>query len=279
LTCSGVHQHASKLELRAAVSVELVHAFKGATACVQGYCLTPDGKTVVSADADCMLRLWNVETGTLSRTLEHTEQVTCVDVSPDGEHILAGCVRHHRLWNFTTEVLECTLPIEWSSCCCCCSFSPNGALFLVGDGASLKLYDSMTHQLQHTFNRPYATLSFWHSKVWSCTHAPDGASILGGFDDGTLKLWCVVTGRLLRTLYGHFRPVLSCAFSPTGLTIVSASRDRTLRLWTAATGRLQRIINTDSGVISSCFSPDGKSILSGHEDGSTKLWAHLRRPS
>jgi WD40 repeat protein len=259
-----------ELKLWGATSGELVRVFECSCELTSG-CFSPDGETVVFGDED-ILRLWNVETGTLRRTLEgHAEAVTCVDVSPDGAHALSGshdCTV--RLWNLSTDVnvagggiLECAVELE-NFCCLCCLFSPNGALFLFGDGESLKLYDSTTHQLQHT-------LTGHSDTVVSCSFAPGGASIVSGSYDCTLKVWCAITGQLLQTLYGHTGMVSSCAFSPNGLTIVSSSRNETLRLWTAATGRLQQIVDEDC-VSTCCFSPDGQSILSGYNDGFAKVW-------
>jgi WD40 repeat protein len=267
------------LKLWAATSGKLVRVFEDINVHLSDYCFSPDGKTIVGIDSwESTLKLWNVESGTLSRTLEgHREEVLCVDVSPDGTHILSGSEDGTvRLWNLSMdanvaggEFLECTLPI--TELCFCCSFSPNGAFILVGDCASLKLYDSTTHQLQHALTG--------HSDiVTSCSFAPDGACILSGSIDCTLKLWCTITGELLRTLYGHANLVTSCAFSPSGLTIVSGSDDTTLRLWTAATGRPQQIIDANSGFVSSCcFSSDGKSILSCHQDGFAKVWNAHRK--
>jgi WD40 repeat protein len=50
-----------------------------------------DGKTVVSALFYKTLKVWDVELGSLVRTLVgHTETVTCVGVSPDSERFLSA---------------------------------------------------------------------------------------------------------------------------------------------------------------------------------------------
>jgi WD40 repeat protein len=278
--CGNLIGGGTPLKLWGAASGELVRIFEGATSHSHDCCFTPDGKNVVSADADNVMRLWNIESGGMLRSWEgHTNEIRFVGISPNGAQILScgitsGSSHEVKLWNFTAdaggEILECTLPMEHSHACCCCSFSPNGSFFLVGDGFLLKLHDSTTRQLQHT-------LKGHHDTVTSCSFAPDGATILSGSRDSTVKLWCAATGQIFRTLYGHTDFVTSCAFSPTGLTIASASFDTTLRLWTTATGQPQHIIDTDSDAIfSCCFSSDGKSILAGcgfvDDIGVVKVW-------
>jgi WD40 repeat protein len=233
---------------------------------------TRAASAVVSASDDGTLKVWDIDAGSLDRTLEgHTGDVNCVDISPDGTTILSGSVDDSaKLWNVTTGELKHT--VRTYSALFSCSFSPNGGLFLVGcRDSSLKLYDSKTCRLQRTF-------AGHNAQVFSCSFAPDGAAILSGSPDATMKLWCTATGQLLRTLEGHCDDVWSCAFSPTGLTIVSISLDSTLRLWTATTGRLQQIIElqNDKGT-SCCFSPDGKSILGGCFDGAMEVWSSLER--
>ena len=66
----------------------------------------------------------------------------------------------------------------------------------------------------------------------------------GGFRrfDNYVSVWEVSTGKVLRKLEGHSRPVTSVAFSPDGRLILSGSKDRTLRLWEVATGRHLRTL-------------------------------------
>ncbi len=72
--------------------------------------------------------------------------------------------------------------------------------------------------------------------VSAVAFSADGARVLSGSDDRTLKLWDAATGALIRTFEGHSDVVLSVAFSADGARVLSGSDDKTLKLWDAATG-------------------------------------------
>jgi WD40 repeat protein len=61
--------------------------------------------------------------------------------------------------------------------------------------------------------------------VLSVAFSPDGRLLASGsWDDGTIKLWDVATGSLVRTLSGHTGAVNSVAFSPDGRLLASGLR-------------------------------------------------------
>ena len=94
---------------------------------------TPDGRTLVTGSDQ--VRLWNVATGQLERTLSgHTGGVFGVAVSPDGGTIAsAGADESVRLWNRWTGRLRQTLRGHRGTVHCA-AFSANGRLLASGDG-------------------------------------------------------------------------------------------------------------------------------------------------
>jgi WD40 repeat protein len=65
----------------------------------------------------------------------------------------------------------------------------------------------------------------------SVAFSPDGARLLTGGSDRTVRLWDVRTGKELCRLRGHKAVVWSVAFAPDGRHALSGSADMTLRLW------------------------------------------------
>ena len=74
--------------------------------------------------------------------------------------------------------------------------------------------------------------------VWvlSVGFSPDGAQIVSGGDDGTVRIWDVASGEQVAQLDGHAGGVLSVGFSPDGAQIVSGGDDSTVRIWDVASG-------------------------------------------
>jgi WD40 repeat protein len=109
--------------------------------------------------------------------------------------------------------------------------------------------------------------------VASVTFSGDGARVLSGSGDGTLRPWDKETRRLLRIFVGHSDRVWSAALSPDGKHALSGSKDKTLKLWDVTTGQLIRTFVGHSGEVKSvAFSPNGIHVVSGSSDKTVKLW-------
>ena len=104
------------------------------------------------------------------------------------------------------------------------ALSPDGHLLVVASSVGIYLYDARTLE----------EVRFIETNIWvnSVAFSPDGQTLASGAGDGTVRLWRVADGALLRTLAGHTGWVESVAFSPDGQTLASAgSGDGTVRLW------------------------------------------------
>ncbi|NEP59465.1 MAG: hypothetical protein F6K31_21040 [Symploca sp. SIO2G7] len=236
----------------------------------------------------------------------HTDWVSSVSFSPDGELIASGSKDNSiKLWNKDGKELN---PIKEAheDGVYSISFSPDGKMIASAgadnqvklwsrNGVLLKTLTGHSNRVYHLSFSPDGqtlataswdnTIKLWsqdgtllktltgHSKLFGVSFSPDNQLIAGTSADGTIKLWSQ-DGTLLKTLTGHSQTVTSVSFSPDGQRLASASVDNTIKLWS----RDGKLIDTFKGhskpVLSVSFSLDNKTLASASEDNTVKLW-HL----
>lgn len=104
---------------------------------------------------------------------------------------------------------------------------------------------------------------------------PDGARLVSGSKDKTVRIWDARTGLEQRVLRGHTDRVLALAVSPDSSLLASGSADGTVRIWSLRTGQeLHRLLGSGAEVACLAFSPDGKSLVSGSRaDHAVRVWS------
>lgn len=55
--------------------------------------------------------------------------------------------------------------------------------------------------------------------------------VVSGSEDGTAKVWELMTGECLATLHGHTKGVRAVSFSPDSKQVATGSFDNSARLW------------------------------------------------
>ena len=90
-----------------------------------------------------------------------------------------------------------------------------------------------------------AVLSGHTGQVNSVAFSPDGASLISGGDDKTIKCWDIQTGGVVKTFFGHTERVTSISISPDCTTIASISYDWTIRLWSIQTGECYQMMEQE----------------------------------
>ena len=122
------------------------------------------------------------------------------------------------------------------------------------------------------------------SEVTSVAFSSQSGTLAAGSWDGTIRLWDLLTGKLLHVLKGHGSGVVSLAASTDGKTLASGSADCTIilwRLWQLSPADIRQGIEPapthflrghTSVVASLAISADGVVLASGSRDKTIKLW-------
>ncbi|MEA5535736.1 WD40 repeat domain-containing serine/threonine protein kinase, partial [Crocosphaera sp. XPORK-15E] len=199
--------------------------------------LTPDGKQLITYGSGGSIKVWNLTTGELFRTLEdHSDSVNSVAMSADGRTIVSGSWdKTIKVWNLATGELLRTLEghsVGVSSV----AISADGQTVVSGsDDNTINVWNLATGELLRT-------LEGHSDRVRTVAISPDGQTVLSGSWDNTIKVWNLATGELFRTLEGHSSLVRTVAISPDGQTVLSGSYDNTIKVWNLATGELLRTL-------------------------------------
>jgi WD40 repeat protein len=189
---------------------------------------------VYSVSGDYSLKLWDIKSGKEIKTfLGHTNSVTSVAFSPNGNYVLSGSSDMTlKLWNIKNgKEIKTFSKYGWMGGVTSIAFSPDGNYILSGsDVNNIWLWDINSGKDLRMFSG--------HShRINAVAFSPDGNYALSSSDDDTIKLWDINSGREVKIFLGHANGVTSVAFSSDGNYAFSGSRDGTMRKWKISDGK------------------------------------------
>lgn len=127
----------------------------------------------------------------------------------------------------------------------------------------------LDHQCQEAELRLYLAerLQGHTNEVWHASISHDGNVLATASKDGSVIIWSLPTGELLRKLSDHTAGVMHVTWSPDDQFLLTCSLDSSARLWRADTGECQRVFLMNGEATSGLWTEGGQSVVVASEDG------------
>ena len=288
---------------------KLIRTLAQHRAAIDSVVFSPDGKKIVSGDETGMLLLWDVKTGQLTATLLGGQKgsVTSLSFSGDGSRMVSGGLDGMlRVWDlganqsmgdplegnavgperkgWALKPAPANSRFAFARSARSRTISPDGARMVLGDDdGHVRLWDVATRKPisaplegNKTRENPYAnSKERQRLAIMALAFSRDGAYIVSGSQNGTLRLWKAIPlepmGQLIE---GHRGMVTAVALSPDGTSIVSGSEDGPVRLWDSSSGAQIGLLleGGQDAVATVAFSPNGAHIAAKSRDGTLRFW-------
>ena len=152
------------------------------------------------------------------------------------------------------------------------AYSPNGTHLAAAGSAGIWIYDMAIHH-------EVALLTESTGRISGAAFSPDGSTIVSGYNDESILVWDVKTGKRKQALPTAQEWVSSVAFSPDGKIIASGGACMEglcpgITLLDSQTGEQRKSFGGGDTTLSVCFSPDGKTLASSGDewDSNIRLW-------
>lgn len=258
------------------------------------------GNVIASASDDQSIKVWQIQNGSLLRTLAgHAGDVHSLAFTPQRNMLLSasddGTIRAWNVLNGESvyAVVEGD-PFDDDDKVNlrCMALSADGGRIAVGmqfidyfdsdNGFDywtyytiLRIRDARDGTLLQTFTRQDADSRFTTNApagIHSMAIAPDASYVVSGGEDG-ISIWNMANGTQTGLLTGHKEIVRALAFNPTGNLLASADHDPNIKLWSMPAGTLIGVIgNHTERVRSMAFSSDGSKLVSASFDRTIQIW-------
>lgn len=261
------------------------------------YCVKFDAEKIVTGSRDRTLKIWDVSTGKLLKTLGCTASLDNISlssslslssISSTSSSSTSSLLDNAKLVH-TGSVLCVTMDesvmISGSSDCSCIIWE------LPKCKPVKKVFRHVLGVLDIDMNKKYvvscskdSTISVWaRDSEYSLKHRFTGHRgpinaiqmrgdfIVSAGGDALVKLWSIQENKCIRTFKGHSRGLACVQMSLCQKYIVSGGNDNTIRIWKSDTGEcLHQLVGHSSLIRSICIS-SGR-VISGSYDQTIKVW-------
>ena len=243
----------------------------------------PEGNLIATASADRTTRLFSFPEGKLIHTFTgHTREVFAASMDESGKLLSTGSGdKSFTVWNLQTKnkisTGEHIGPVKRLI------FSKDSKTLYTAGGWNQQTRAPVAKSIQVSTGKTQQYFAGHEVQVASIALSADGSLLATGGEEGSIIVWDLAAGKILRELEGHridgernqtFRGIYALAFSPNGKLLASGSDDETLRIWDVLRGtQIQKLTAHTMSVRGLSFSPDGALLASAdYSEGAVRIW-------
>jgi WD40 repeat protein len=245
------------------------------------YVLLADGRTVLTAGGDRILRFWDLASGKPGRIVPLEGKGgpgSLVTLSPDGKTVAAQIANQFVLWDVESGKERKRLPAPKNGNVGFLYFAPDGKTLAVGRGdwrvSFIDVQTGAAREVPLAF-RPAAVVEFHMDSTFHGSYSPDGKWFVAGASSlQPLAVFDTATGLEVHRLNGFAR---TSAVSPDSKRLAVCSlqndkgeREAVIRIYDLASGKetVQFPFANDDSYYALAFAPDGKTLACGFSDNS-----------
>jgi WD40 repeat protein len=251
-----------------------IRTFKGHSRWINSVAIGPDGRTAVSGSADKTVKLWDLNTAAMIRSLTPGDDkvVSSVAMVVGGHAALSASGESIKVWDVASGNAMRTLSTNPRSVDTVAAIGADGRRALSWQAAignfAVTIWDVASGSAILTFEPD--------SYLMSIAVAPDGHIALSANDNKTFTLWDLATGKPTRSISVE-KGSYPVAIMPDGRRAVSGSgsSENVLKLWdlSSQNGAPIRTLSGHTKAINAiAVSPDGRTAISARSDGTLRLW-------
>jgi len=226
------------------------------------------GDQAISASWDCTLKMWNLGTGRVVRTLDqHIDRVTGVCLL-DNPRFAVSCSADETLiiWDLKTGKAKNTFYGHKDYVRSVIVLKRQKQIISASGDQTLRVWDI-------TSGNTIAVLRCHTDAVLDVAATPDERTVISASMDSTLKAWNLETGDLVKTMAGHQGRVSDVVITPDGRYAVSGSNDGTLRVWSLENFRTVSVLEGHKHWLRGlAISPSGRYVASTSWDNTLRIW-------
>jgi len=185
--------------------------------------ISRDGRYVAGGSFDTVVRIWEVSSGVLVKTLRgHGDGVSSVAFTPDGNRLVSGSLdKTLKYWDVS-------------------GLGAIGESQGVKTGKKEKIYKETTlagsDSMTSTSTNPISSscvvnVNSHHDQVYSIAISHDGTWIVSGSRDQSVQFLDARTAIVQCLLVGHKDKVINVDLSPAGNFLATGSADGMARIW------------------------------------------------